>query len=48
MKFDIEYSIPFSQQGKSVCSSFSNSVRLFEGTSLFVKQKKLVLNIESF
>ena len=48
MKFDIEYSIPFSQQGKSVCSSFSNSVRLFEGPSLFVKQKKISVEYREF
>ena len=40
MKIDIEYNIPFSESAKSVSYSFSNAMRLYEGNSLFVKQKK--------
>ena len=40
MKTEFEYNIPLSESGKNISCSFSNAKKLYEGNSLFVKQKK--------
>lgn len=40
MKTEFEYNITLSDSGKSIYCSFSNAMKLYEGNSLFVKQRK--------
>lgn len=41
MKAEFEYNITLSDSGKNIYCSFSNAMKLYEGNSLYVKQKKL-------
>ncbi|HQC06678.1 MAG TPA: hypothetical protein PK067_06625 [Kaistella chaponensis] len=48
MKTETEFNIPFSSVGKTTSISFSNCIRLYEGNSLFVKQKKISKEYRDF